>query len=183
MCVLVVFGRYTLDYILNGSLHNIANYFLNEKGSLFEYFWKGFNVSLISIGEHNSLFNTSSGLIHLAVEKLFDYLSFYEASAYIASISAFTISKHQKQSESFKDLLLHYADQPAKSDVANIEVRTKMEAFEVLRVLNSVAVKGNFFVRVMLYNTKSQTVSNLHLVCSVAHPNLRLQTVVLDVIG
>ena len=152
---------------------------MNEKGSLFEYFWKGFNVSLISIGERRSLFNENNGLMHLTIEKLFDYLSFYETGSYLIGISAFTIYKQSKQAEIFKDLLGHLTEMSIKNDIANIEVRTKAEALEVIQEIftSKLTTKGHFFIRIMLYNIKLQTVSNLHLIDTLCHPNLKLQAV------
>lgn len=169
---------------------------MNEKGSLFEYFWKGFNVSLISIGEKIPVFNNqeNNGLVWRITDKLFDYLSFYDTFSYFIGISAFGIYKLSKQTEKFTDLLSHFFNNSTEStqkspsnmpkDITNIEIKTKDEAKIILSEIYKQAEKigcekGNVFIRFMVYNVKSQVVSNLHLVDCICHNNLNINAVFL----
>ncbi len=167
----------------------MANYFLNEKASLFEYFWKGFNVSLISVGDRFSIFEKAEdGLLYRVTEKLFDYLSFYDSFSYLVGISAFCLYKPPKQPEKFVDLLNRLAEDEeektgssAAKDIINLEAKTKEHAKELIqeayKEADALGYRGNIFIRFMVYNVKSQTVSNLHLVDTVCHPCFPISSV------
>lgn len=157
---------------------SIANYFLNERNSLFEYFWQGFNVALISFGWYNPvLTDQDENLLSRILDKLFDYISFYDALSYSVGISGFIIHKPQKQAERFDDLLINQVTESQKElgkkseeskNLKNIEVKTKEDAkfilASILKEANKPTYQGQLFIRLMLYNSKTKTVSNLHFV-------------------
>ena len=161
----------------------LANYLLNEKRSLFDYFWNGFNTSLISIGEDGNFFQKQDGLVWLAIDKLFDYLSFYNGSFYSVGISGFAIYKDLKQIDRFCDLLNHFAEKPSqKGDIINFEVKNKEQAVEIIKEIykesSKLETKGNLFIRIMIYNTKTRLLSNLHLVNTMCNPETQVELVI-----
>ena len=145
----------------------MRDYFLEGKGSLFDYFWKGFNSSLITIGVHE--LTMQEVLVHSIIEKLFEYLLFHEASYYTISLSAFTIY-NIGATEKFMDLLFNLAD---SKGIANIEVRTREEGIkivkEIFNVYNKSNTNGHLFIRLMIYNSKSKIVSCLQLANIIRH--------------
>ena len=133
---------------------------------------------MISMGEHNPIFgNGEESLLSRLADKLFDYLSFYDTFSYVVGISAFAIHKPAKQPEKFHDLLTTLVEESGKKvtkDLANIEVRSKDEARDVIdniyKELEAQGIQGHLFLRFMVYNVKSQVVSSLHIVDTVCNP-------------
>ncbi len=134
------------------------------------------------MGEPSPLFSAGEeNFVSRLIDKLFDYLSFYDAFSYVVGVSAFALYRPAKQTERFCDLLANVAPEESSKklpgkDIANIEVRSKEEAKQVvkeaLKEEERQGIRGHLFIRLMAYNVKTQVVSSLHLVDTVCHPSV-----------
>ena len=136
-----------------------------------DYFIKGFNASVISIGENSSLLDNEDGTVRRVLHQIFEYMK--RSKNYLLGISAFSIHKENGK-EIFEDLLTHSPNE----DIVNVEIRTEMEAIKLIHeIYKNKDFIGHRFIRFMIYDIVSRTVSNLHLVSTICHPHVIIESV------